>query len=232
MRHVPHQRGPRATIRALAVVGCALVLASCAEPLIPQGDAQTLDTAPEELVAVDAPTVALDDAVALLVAALNEIDMLLTTNAIDAATLNQATQTALQQLVYATDAVFPTARSSTERDATGNDAFSVVLQAARAHGGQRGDMVTNAMRDTLAGDLGGWERDPAGMRTQALTSYGETLLATKDAVSTLPADGMRAVAWLAFALTQSSPEVIRDALTNAQIHLEIVTVSVVTANAT
>ena len=141
-----------------------------------------------------------------------------------------AADTALDLLLFTENAVFPVARPGAERDATGNDGLSVVLNAARQKGGFRADMVTSALRDTLAGDLGAWERDPDGMRTQALTAYGPTVTDTTRQVAALDADGMRAIAWIAFARTQQSPAVIRDAFDAAQTHLAIVILSLQLAN--
>lgn len=210
----------------------AVISAGCAEPQIPQTVTPTTDAAPLETVTVDPLGEALDDAVNVLIASLDEINAVLATNATDADTLDATAQSALELLVFADDAVFPQARPKTERNATGNDRLSVVSNAARAFGGHRGDMIINALRDTLAGDLGGWERDPAGMRNDALSAYGATVQATQAKAAALPAGGMRAIAWIAFATSQDSPAVIHEAFMYAQTHLEIVAFSVRAANAT
>lgn len=224
----PHGR----ILSRFSVVVAAVIMAGCAEPPIPQGDTTPPDTPPRQTAQIDPLGEALDAAVDLLTAALNDIHDVLATDASDPDALHANGQAALELLVFANDAVFPSARPDTERDATGNDQLTVVLNAARAAGGHRGDMVVNAIRDTLAGDLGSWERDPVGMRTTALSAYGATVEITKDTVAALPADGMRAVAWIAFAMNHDSPEVIKDAFVMAQTHLEIVTFSVLAANAT
>lgn len=236
MARTQRTRSARFTARpirhALPFIVAAMLMAGCAEPDIPQGSTETLDAAPRQQVEVDQLGEALNQAVEQLIGAIAQIDTLLATPSTNRDALQTAAANALQLLVFADDAVFPSASTASERDAAGNDAFSVTLNAARAHGGDRGDMVMNALRDTLAGDLGGWERDPAGMRTTALEAYGPTVLATKDAVTALPADGMRAIGWLSFAVNQNSPDAIKDALVNAQAHLEIVTFGVSAANAT
>ncbi|MEX2533178.1 MAG: hypothetical protein WD360_04365 [Nitriliruptoraceae bacterium] len=228
----PTRRPHRRILSSFLVLIATVIMAGCAEPHIPQGDASPPDTPLRETADVDPLDKALDDAVDLLITALDDINNLLATDATERDTLHTSGQTALELLVFANDAVFPSARPETERNATGNDRLTVVMNAARASGSHRGDMVMNALRDTLAGDLGSWERDPVGMRTTALSAYGATFETTKDAVATLPADGMRAVAWIAFAVNHDSPEVIKDAFITAQTHLEIVTFSVRAANAT
>jgi len=226
--HLPHVR----IASGVTVLIAAVMMAGCAEPNIPQNDTTTAEAPTGETPDADPLSDALDHAVELLISSLDDINNVLATDATDLDTLHATAQMALELLVFADDAVFPSTRPETERDATGNDQLTVVLNAARTFDGHRGDMVMNALRDTLAGDLGSWERDPVGMRTTALSAYGTTVQTTKDTAAALPADGMRAVAWIAFAASQNAPDVIKDAFIAAQTHLEIVTFGVLAANAT
>lgn len=218
--------------RMLAIVAAtALFSAGCAEPQIPQSDTTPSDNAAEALDETDQFGDALSDAITDLTGTLTAINTVLATNATDVESLKAAADTALDLLLFNNPAVFPATPGDSERDGSGDDLLTVVLTAARQKGGLNADMVTSALRDTLAGDLGAWERDPESMRTLALTAFGPTPELTTQRAAQLQADGMRAIAWLAFARTQQSVPVIREALANAQTHLDIVSFSVQVANA-
>lgn len=219
-------RSTAAITAAVTVSAALLVLTACTEPSLPIADTSPADTGAEAPEDFDPLGDALSDAIDTLTGRLNDIHALLATDATAAASLRDTADDALDLLLYADDAVFPSPRETAERDATGNDLLSVVLTSARQKGGTRADMVTSAVRDTLTGDLGAWERDPVGMRQTALAAAGPSAAVTAERVQELEADGMRAIAWIAFARTQQSPETIRNAFMHAQTHLEIVTFSV------
>lgn len=216
--------------RFVAVVMLASVwLSACAEPTIPLTDPAQEDTAGAQPEQFDPLGDALTDAVNQLTVAIGEIQTQLAVTSSDTSVLHAAADAALQLLLDADVSVFPKPRTTAERDTASDDLLSVILTAARQVGGARGDTVTAAVRDSLAGDLGAWERDPEGMREQALTAFGGDLDQTRQAVSMLDADGMRAIAWLAFARQQTSPDTIQTAFANATVHLDIVVLSVAAA---
>ncbi len=222
----PNLRGMLAMLAA-----AALFSAGCAEPQIPQIDTTPSDNAAQQLDETDQLGDALSDAITDLLDTLTAINTVLATGATDTESLHAAANTALDLLLFNDPAVFPATPGDSERDGSGDDLLTVVLTTARQKGGLKADMVTSALRDTLAGDLGAWERDPESMRTVALTAFGTTPALTTQRAAQLQADGMRAIAWLAFARTQQSVPVIREALANAQTHLDIVAFSVQVANA-
>lgn len=221
-RHLRH------TVAALLVI--SLLAVGCAEPEIPRDEPTGPDAASTQPEQFDPLGDALTASVDQLTRTVQQIQTLLATTSTDVTELTVAANDALDLLLYADGSVYPRPRAASERDTSGRDLLSEVLTAARNVGGTRGDTVTSAVRDTLAGDLGGWERDPDGMRRQALDAARDTVDATRTAVGGLDADGMRAVAWLVFASRQYSPDTIRTAFDTAAVHLDMVVLSVAAAH--
>lgn len=221
----------RQTLRLVATtVLFGMGLWACAEPDIPVTDTTHADTAGEQPEQFDPLGDALTEAVNTLVTAVEQVQTLINVTSTDTAVLHAAADAALTLLLDADVSVFPKPRVTAERDTASDDLLSQVLTAARQVGGARGGNVTAAVSDSVAGDLGAWERDPDGMRQQALTAFGDTIETTADAVGLLEADGMRAIAWLAFAKEQNAADTIRTAFVNASVHLDIVLLSVAAAH--
>lgn len=92
--------------------------------------------------------------------------------------------------------VFPTETQERDAAAVGTDQLTRTLTAAR-DAGSFGNEVLDLLRDPLAGDLGAWQRDAAGMHdlvASAIATAGG-LDALDGAINGLPGLGTRAVAW-------------------------------------
>jgi hypothetical protein len=123
----------------------------------------------------------------------------------------------------ATPPVFPS--TTTERGSIdGDDLLTASSTAARDAGGALGRAVLELLRDPLAGDLGAWQHDPAGViaSVRAATGASGDLETLEQAVLELPGEGTRALAW---ALLTVDPPRAADTLAYAErggTHLEVV----------
>jgi len=190
----------------LAIVAAA-ALTACVEPDL--ADADTADQTPTE---PDEPV--LDPGRDALVAEVESLQRTVgaasealdaASRAEDVATARAAGRTAVAYLVDDPDrpsgeadrSLFP-ARTD-DRGAVGDDddVLTAVKTAARGASGPLAAAVTDLLRDPIAGDVGAWSRDPAGMvdlaRTAATSSTD--LAELERAVLDLPGEGTRAVAW-------------------------------------
>jgi hypothetical protein len=77
------------------------------------------------------------------------------------------------------------------------DQLSNTLTAARDVGGSLGRAVVDLLRDPVAGDLGSWERDAAGVLVgvEATTREADDLEGLEQAVTGLGGLGTQAIAW-------------------------------------
>jgi hypothetical protein len=122
-----------------------------------------------------------------------------------------------------TPPVFPS--TTTERGSIeGDDLLTASSTAARDAGGALGRAVLELLRDPLAGDLGAWQHDPAGVvaSVRAATGASGELETLEQAVFELPGEGTRALAW---ALLTADPPRPADTLAYAErgvTHLEVV----------
>lgn len=76
-----------------------------------------------------------------------------------------------------------------------NDLFTDALRAGREVGG---DGLLAVLSDPVAGDLGAWQRDPAGVYdevTDVINQATDDLAATEGLVATLDGQALRALAW-------------------------------------
>jgi hypothetical protein len=104
------------------------------------------------------------------------------------------------------------------------DAVTPALSAARQVGGSFGEQVVAMLRDPIAGDLGTWERDPAGMIAQAeAVADPDTALEELDAaVLELGGDALRALTWALLAAEADDLELARAYGERGAVHLDLV----------
>jgi hypothetical protein len=235
-------RSPRSrTLRPCsAAVGGLLVLTlvACAEPALPdaneaEGAEQPVETQSPEP-ARDALLAQLGDLRATVAATRDELAG--AREAPNAAAARRSGDRAVALLVDAPELqgegsapahLFPS--TTTERGSIdgADDLLTATLTAARDAGGALGRATLELLRDPLAGDLGSWQQDPAGVVAAvrgAVTPAGD-LQVLEQAVLDLPGEGTRALAW---ALLTSETRSENDAAAYAErgvTHLELILVT-------
>lgn len=112
---------------------------------------------------------------------------------------------------------------STDRTVTPESPALLVtaLGAAGDVGGPAGTALREVVADGIAGDLGGWQRDAAGMVAWARDvadprSPLDTLQAT---ILDLPGDGLRALAWTLLLADANEPGVAHEYAQRARAHV-------------
>ena len=104
-----------------------------------------------------------------------------------------------------------------------NDLFTDALRAGREVGGDR---LLAVLSDPIAGDLGAWQRDPAGVYdavAEVLDDATTDLEATEQLVAArLDGQALRALAWTELASTASSNVQATALLERAIAHLSII----------
>lgn len=119
--------------------------------------------------------------------------------------------------------LFPAESADPAGSMAREDALTVTLTAAR-DAGSVGSGVVDLLRDPLAGDLGAWQRDAAGVvaivrQTVATTSDLQQLEAE---VLTLAGEGTRALAWALLTAQAASLDEVHAYAERAGTHLDIV----------
>lgn len=107
--------------------------------------------------------------------------------------------------------------------ATTGDLLNATLTLAGDLGGELGRDVADVLRDPIAGDLGAWQRDPAGMVGLAAETAqtSDDIAALERAIMGLEGEGTRALAWT-FVVTEATElAVARDAAERALAHVEL-----------
>ncbi|GGI07642.1 hypothetical protein [Egicoccus halophilus] len=230
-------RPPTLLLAALLAAGSF----GCAEPDLPEqpsadgAEAPDAEPAPspqrEELVA------ATDDLLRSLTRARDLLH-----EASEASQVGAARAAAGQALAYLIDGagrgevdsapVFP-ATTVEERGGGGevDDALTLTLTSANDAGGTVGREVAEALRDPLAGDLGAWQRDPAGVLATVEQSVRDTdtVEATERAVFELAGEGTRAIAWTLLAAEARSVDDVTQYAERAAAHLEVAQTAIETA---
>ncbi|MDX1511324.1 MAG: hypothetical protein R3249_08255 [Nitriliruptorales bacterium] len=103
-----------------------------------------------------------------------------------------------------------------------NDLLTDALRAGREVGG---DQLLAVLSDPIAGDLGAWQRDPAGVYEavqQVIHQATPDLEETEDLVATLDGQALRALAWTELASDAGSVEEAAALIERAIAHLSIV----------
>lgn len=216
----------------LPAAALALGLAGCAEPSLPSEPEAADVEAPTETPTPEPERAELVAAVDELVASLQRArDLLLEAAEAGSATAaREAADGALAQLVVGLGdarpegrAVFPSVTSE-ERggDGDADDALTLALTAASEAGGTLGQAIADALRDPLAGDLGSWQRDPAGLVDLArqVGADGGDLDALDAAVRELPGEGTRAIAWAMLAADTSDGDKVAAYAERGATHLD------------
>ena len=222
------------TARVLASLVAVMTVAACSEPALPESapsaegtedvlTEQPLDPARDELLD------ALETLTATVAAVQSELDTAATSE--DAAAARSAADRALALLLDDPDtrsttdpALFPARTTEREGSADINDLLSATLTAAREAGGPLGRATVETLREPVAGDLGAWERDAEGVvaSASAVVRGARDVDAVADDVLTLPADGLRALAWTLLATGSRDVAVTRAAAERGSAHLAVV----------
>lgn len=225
-----------AVVGLLAGLLAALVLTACAEPELPEGDVTDADPGPTEPAAPDPSRdqllAALDELTAAATAASEAL--LAAQQAPDAAAARRAGAQAVAELVAdptLTAGARPTGRAllpgrSADRGATtaSDDALTTLATAARNGPEPLASQVTDLLRDPIAGDLGAWSRDPAGMvrLAQTAAATGAELPETEQAVLGLPGEATRALAWSLRVADSDDPEEAASYAERGLAHLDLI----------
>lgn len=225
----------RAVVAAVAVVLAAAVSA-CVEPQL----AET--TAPE---AIEAPEVAddppvdlgpLHDEISAISAVLAQIDDALVgvSTAPDVATARQAGDVALAALVTDDDgrsALLPHTSPDRLESLASSALMVTALAVATEVGGTQGGQLRDVISATVAGDLGGWQRDAAGMISWArqvadLANTAIPLDQLQTAVLELPGDGLRSVAWTMLLADAADLDAAHTYAERARAHIQLMQVEI------
>jgi hypothetical protein len=223
-----------ATTMPLALLGLLLgLLAGCAEPTLldEDEDADAAPAAPAEAVP-DPDREALVEQLAELVASTTAArDLLLeAATADDLATARQRGDAAVDQLLAAGGPDLPAVpllpAETPDRGASPlqRDVLTATLTAAREAGGTLGDRVTAVLRDPVAGDLGAWSRDAAGVVAQvrAVADPTTPLEALDAAVLELNGDALRALAWALLTADAPDADLARAYAERGAVHLDLI----------
>jgi hypothetical protein len=231
------RRPPRRRRRPFVVLAAATATAgtfACAEPALPdttqgEGAEQPVEaSAPDP--ARDALVVQLRELRATVAAARDELAAAL--EPVDAATARRAGDRAVAWLLQGPDgadgaALFPS--MTTDRgDLGSDDVLTLTLTAARDAGGTLGRSALELLRDPVAGDLGTWQRDPAGVvaSVQATTAVAGDLTAREQAVLELPGEGTRALAWALLTAEARDADVAAAYAERGIAHLDLILLAI------
>lgn len=222
-------------IRSLALtVVLAAAAAACAEPVLPDGAQPEGIEAPLEAEELrpghDALLVELEALAATVAAARDRLVAAGDARSVAAAHDAGAEAVALLLDDPALDGVrpadldplFPT--EDVERGgAHGRDRLTATLTVAR-EAGELGRRTADTLSEALAGDLGAWQRDPAGMTdlVRATVQSGAGLEDLEAAVLELPGEGTRALGWALLVADAGSAEDAARYAERGVAHLDIV----------
>jgi hypothetical protein len=231
---------PATRLPLVLLLGAGLL--GCAEPTLPDGPSAEEAEQPLETRMPDPAGDQLMAQLALLrgtVASAHD-HLEEAADAEDAATRTRAAEAAVAQLVDAPElgvvgaepaehpVLFPTTTDERGETGDGEDALTATLMLAREASGPLGQAVLGMLRDPVAGDIGSWQRDPAGMvewtRSQAAVT-GD--LATREAaVLELPGEGTRALAWATMAAGTGSGDEASAYAQRGAAHLAVVLIAI------
>jgi hypothetical protein len=123
--------------------------------------------------------------------------------------------------------LFPAASGDRTSPEDAADQLTATLTAARDAGGSLGNQVVDLLRDPVAGDLGAWQRDAAGVLASidATVASATTLEEQEAAVAELPGLGTRAIAWARLTADASSPDDAHAFAERGVAHLDVILVT-------
>lgn len=121
-------------------------------------------------------------------------------------------------------ALLPAASADREVAGDQDDGLTTLLTLARDTGGALGDRTIEALRHPIAGDLGAWERDAAGVvdSVERTIATSRDLDVLEDAIRELPGDATRALAWTMLASRASDRDAIAAYAERGAVHLDFV----------
>jgi hypothetical protein len=123
--------------------------------------------------------------------------------------------------------LFPADTLERDDDGDAADQLTVTLTRARDVGGSLGNAVIDLLRDPVAGDLGAWQRDAAGVLASVdRTTDGATTLEEHEvAIAELPGLGTQAVAWAQLTADASSGDAARAFAERGVASLDVIRVT-------
>jgi hypothetical protein len=222
---------PRPTSTAAALL--VTLLLGCTEPGLQEApeESEVGDAIPEPAAAPQRDEEVLDalEALTLAVTAVRE-DLAAVMDASDADRARAAATAALDGLLAdgtGTSGGLPLLPSTEIDRATSGgarDLLTGTLTVARASGGPLARATVDVLSDPIAGDLGSWERDPAGViaTVEATIAGSDDLDELDRAVLSLPGDATRALAWTLLASRAPGAAEARTYADRASAHLSIV----------
>ncbi len=115
------------------------------------------------------------------------------------------------------------------------DLLTTTLTLAQDVGGALGRDTAAILRDPIAGDLGAWQRDPAGMvgLAREVATSSTDVPALEVAILELDGEGTRALAWTFVAEVAADPEqddadldLVHAAAERARAHIELIALAI------
>jgi len=130
-----------------------------------------------------------------------------------------------------TSALLPSQTLDRSESAASPDLLSETMTLASDVGGDLGRDITEVLRDPIAGDLGSWQRDPAGVVALAerVATSSTDLTTLETAIRELEGEGTRALAWTFVAEGAAGAndlELARGAAERALAHVQIMLLAV------
>lgn len=208
VRRRPHRRRWVLLAGVAVVAACSVADDPPPEETAPAEQAPIASSTPDPARdALDAEVERLGATVATAREALAE-----TLDASTPARARQAATDALALLVAGADdgddprPLFPAESLGRDEVSDAPDQLTNTLTAARDVGGAHGNAVVDLLRDPVAGDLGAWQRDAAGvlLSIEATTQEAADLDGLEMAIAELPGLGTQAVAWVQLAAAATS----------------------------
>ncbi len=215
-----------------AVLAIAVALGACSASVeAPEAsDTESIgapDRQPVDEPELDALRAAVDILVATTTAARDQLETARQGGDRDAAATAVALLTADERLrtVAAPDLppLLPGPETSRQETIDYGDAFTLATEAARDAGGALGGEVARVLGDTIAGDVGAWQRDAEGVLDAVDdVATGRDVPAAEPAVLALAGEGTRALAWALFAARGDDPATVTAAAERALAHLDLI----------
>jgi len=207
-----------------------VLVAGCAEPSLIETDEAIMGELPElgEDLSVDLGPAR--EQIAALSDLLHQIDEALATaqDSGDATSARAAGATALDLLVTRDDstesALLPHVSEDRATTSENPAVMFTALSAAGETGGSVGTDLRAIIADSLAGDLGAWQRDAAGMVAWAREVADPSLpLDTLESnVLELPGEGLRALTWTLLLVDATDVELAQAYALRARAHIGLV----------
>ena len=214
--------------RLVAALLLAVVASACLDPLEDDSDEGSAPEAPLGSETPDPAGEVLAQEVERIVELLDQArDLLLeAAEAEDLSTAKSAAARVEQVLIGDPgqgDVLFPVETLDRGGLSGRDDLMTRTLTAARDRGGEDGRIATETLRDLVAGDLGGWQRDAEGMVAWVddVAVERSSLEETEQAVRELPGGGTQALAYALLIERTSSLERARDYGERGAAHLEV-----------